>query len=189
MPKTFSVRYQNGKSLRQLLRWTPAWQATSLYLLFRQPTPNRAPSRLREWPRCEGGNRTFRRLLLTPAPQADSLYFWCQKYQKHPHGENCGVLRRRSLSGHERSEPFAAQRAAPLRLWRLGNLRQRDCSRLLIVFRTPAPGAHAAAPPRSAIFTVRSFLCRLWRHEIHSLRRQRRRVIRLGENAVRRGSG
>ena len=79
-----------------------------------------------------------------------------QKYQKVKHGEKLRVSSPALAERARKTALFAAQKDAPLRLWRLGKARKRPLPSPVAVVCTPAPGARAVAATFSALFAVRS---------------------------------
>ena len=105
------------------------------------------------------------------------LFFLCtfgltQKYQKVKHGEKPRVSSPSLAERARKTALFAAQKDAPLRLWRLGKVRKRPLRSPAAVVCTSAPGARAVVATSSALFAVRS--CRPKACEKDGFRRKAR---------------
>ena len=82
-----------------------------------------------------------------------------QKYQKVKHGEKLRVPSPSLAERARKTALFAAQKDAPLRLWRLGKVRKRPLPSPAAVVRTPAPGARTAVRSVSSCGALRRLRC------------------------------
>ena len=98
-----------------------------------------------------------------PARLSRGCYFATFCHQKVVPKVSARHLRRdrtAALAERARKTPlFAAQKDAPLRLWRLGKVRKRPLPSPATVVRTPAPGVRTAVRSVSACGALRRLRC------------------------------